>query len=105
LPKISQDEENLIVEFSSKTGKKSVELHSDTKVKFEDTTSEEQTIEQSEPVLTEQMSPRKQSAQGISSNEVNCNEGLELIFKYDGSPACVTDLTAEKLVKRGWSKT
>jgi len=90
----SQDDDNLVVGFSSKTGEKIVELRSDTNVEFDVAT----TVDPS-------MSPRKQIAQGISSNEVICKEGLELIFKYDGSPACVTDLTADKLVDRGWAKT
>jgi len=100
LPKISKDDKNLAVEFSSKTGKKIVELRSDTKVEFEDTTSEELTIEQSVSALPKQMAPKKQMSLGISSNEVICNEGLELIIKYDGSPACVNEMTADKLVSR-----
>ncbi len=36
-------------------------------------------------------------------NLVQCNKGLELIFKNDDSPACVNPATAEKLIERGWA--
>jgi len=48
------------------------------------------------------LSPIKQIAQGISPEEVICNEGLELIMKNNGSAACVRADTAVKLEKRGW---
>lgn len=48
-------------------------------------------------------SPLKQFQSGISSQHIQCNDGLELIFKSsNGSPACVKHDTAMKLVKRGW---
>ena len=47
-------------------------------------------------------SPRKQIAQGISPEEVICNEGLELIIKHNGSAACVRLDTAVNLEERGW---
>ncbi len=31
-----------------------------------------------------------------------CNEGLVLIIKHNGSPACVRLETADKLEERGW---
>jgi len=46
--------------------------------------------------------PLKQVAQGIKPPEVTCNEGLVLIFKYNGSPACVKAETAIILQERGW---
>jgi len=49
------------------------------------------------------LSPKKQVDKGRSSEFVRCNEGLELIFKYDNSPACVKPITAEKLIARGWA--
>ncbi len=47
-------------------------------------------------------SPLKQIAQGTPPDEVICNEGLQLIMKNNGSPACVKTTTAEKLIERGW---
>lgn len=47
-------------------------------------------------------SPLKQIKSGIPFNEIQCKESLTLITKYDGSPACVKPLTAEKLIQRGW---
>lgn len=50
--------------------------------------------------------PLKQGNAGISASEVICAEGLELIFKsHDGSPACVTLASLEKLQERGWQTT
>lgn len=46
-------------------------------------------------------SPLKQIHSGISVNQIQCNDNLVLIQKYDGSPACVKSLTAEKLIQRG----
>jgi len=52
------------------------------------------------------LSPLKQIAGGILPYEIECKEGLELIFKStDGSPACVKPKTAEKLIERGWAST
>lgn len=40
----------------------------------------------------------------VDKNMVKCTTGLEKIFKYDGSPACVKPTTAGKLVGKGWVK-
>ena len=47
-------------------------------------------------------SPRKQIAQGVLPEEVICKEGLLLIIKHIGSPACVRPETAVILENRGW---
>ena len=47
-------------------------------------------------------SPLKQLQIGIEPESVVCKKGLELIIKYDGSPACVTLETAENLERRNW---
>ena len=49
------------------------------------------------------ISPLKQIKLGISHSKITCNEGLELIFKPNDSPACVKPETAEKLIERGWA--
>jgi len=47
--------------------------------------------------------PLKQMSVGMASDDLFCRENLSLIFKKNGSPACVTYPTGEKLVKRGWA--
>ena len=50
--------------------------------------------------------PKQQTDVGILPSEVECKNGLELIFKAtDGSPACVKPSTAEKLIERGWASS
>ncbi len=47
--------------------------------------------------------PLKQFKSGIAAKDIKCQEGLQLVIKTeDGSPACVTSTTAQKLVERGW---
>ena len=46
--------------------------------------------------------PLKQIAQGIAPEDITCNEGLTLLIKHNGSPACVKPDTAEILEERGW---
>ena len=48
------------------------------------------------------LSPLKQVSQGIDPVAVKCNEGLVLIIKHNGSPACVRPATAENLEERSW---
>ena len=49
------------------------------------------------------LSPLKQFKSGIAAKDVKCNSGLQLVLKSeDNSPACVTQQTAQTLVKYGW---
>ena len=48
------------------------------------------------------LSPKKQVSQGIDPEAVKCNEGLVLIIKNNGSPACVKPDTAVNLEQRSW---
>ncbi len=46
---------------------------------------------------------RDQIHSGVTSTEVVCMDGFELLLKTsDGSPACVKESTANKLIERGW---
>lgn len=55
---------------------------------------------------TQQKSPKQQLDEGISPENVLCNENLVLIFKpSDGSPTCVKESTMKKLISRGWTQT
>ncbi len=47
----------------------------------------------------------EQLREGTPLNNIRCKDSLILIQKYDGSPACVTFDTREKLIERGWAKT
>jgi len=47
-------------------------------------------------------SPRKQMANGIEIENVECNSGLTLMMKYSGSAVCVKPFTVEKLENLGW---
>ncbi len=50
-------------------------------------------------------SPKQQLKKGVSPNNVICNEGLELIFKFSGnSPACIKPSSFPALAQRGWVK-
>jgi len=46
--------------------------------------------------------PLKQISHGVSPEAVKCNEGLVLVLKHSGTPACVKPQTAEKFEQRGW---
>src|SRR5574340_6975 len=49
--------------------------------------------------------PLQQFRTGISSKDVTCKQGLQLIFKFtDGTPACVKKKKSKILVERGWAK-
>jgi hypothetical protein len=49
------------------------------------------------------LSPLKQYQIGISQYEVKCKDNLQLVIKYNGSPACVKPETKQKLIERGWA--
>ena len=50
-------------------------------------------------------SPLKQFKSGISVENIQCKEGLQLVIKTGNDfPACVKPSTATKLVLRGWAK-
>lgn len=48
-------------------------------------------------------SPLKQFESGILVDEIQCNYNLNLIQKYDGSPACVKYDSKQKLLERHWT--
>jgi len=54
-------------------------------------------------LATEILPPLKQMKKISNISDIECKNGLKLIFKEtNNSPACVKPETAEKLVKRGW---
>lgn len=49
--------------------------------------------------------PLKQIGNGVLPENVVCKPDMKLILKStDGSPACVFNSTAQKLIERGWAK-
>ena len=54
----------------------------------------------------QKLPPRMQMALGVDANDVLYKENLQLVFKPSSDvPSCVTSLTAEKLIQRGWLAT
>ena len=49
--------------------------------------------------------PLQQGNAGIAARDVICAEPLQLVFKYDRSPACVKTESISKLENRGWNTT
>lgn len=49
--------------------------------------------------------PRYQVHLVDDPHEIVCREDLELVFKIDDSPACVSDSSKIKLIDRGWAKS
>ncbi len=54
------------------------------------------------PLTELDLTPREQISLGISVDEISCKEGLQLVFKKSGNPACVKPSSVEKLIERGW---
>jgi len=53
---------------------------------------------------SDNLAPLKQMKKGVLPEDIQCNEGLDLIFKPNGGiPTCVKPTTAEKLLERGWT--
>ena len=49
------------------------------------------------------LSPLKQMSQeGVEPQDIICKDGLDLVFKYDGQPACVKPSSIQKLTSWNW---
>ena len=67
-------------------------------------TFEEKKYQLAKTIIGEHMPPRIQINEfDMQPDKIRCNEGLILIQKHDGSPACVKPYTASNLAERGWS--
>ncbi|MGY8730071.1 MAG: hypothetical protein ACKVJ0_04620 [Nitrosopumilus sp.] len=53
------------------------------------------------PIDADIESPRKQMKMGISAEDILCRNGLELVIRTNGIPACVKSETSDKMQKRG----
>ncbi len=63
----------------------------------------EEVMEESEiiPIIP---SPLKQIKEGIAPENIVCKEGLELVFKLNGQPACIKTTSVQKLIAWGWTQ-
>lgn len=52
------------------------------------------------PINADIDSPKKQMSRGVLAEDILCREGLELVIRVNGMPACVKSETAEKMQKR-----
>ena len=57
-----------------------------------------------QPSFGDLESPRKQIKFGVSPEKITCNEGLVLMIRPSGMPACVKPTTGEKLEEKGWKQ-
>ena len=57
-----------------------------------------------QPSFADVESPRKQIKLGVMPEKITCDEGLVLMLKISGIPACVKPTTAEILEERGWKQ-
>jgi len=55
------------------------------------------------PITKLDLAPRVQISLGVPLDEISCKEGLHLVFKKSGNPACVKPSSVEKLIDRGWA--
>ena len=70
---------------------------------------EDEEIMEEEEVMEEEiietiLSPLKQIKEGISPENVVCKDGLELVLKISGQPACIQSTSVEKLIAWGWAQ-
>lgn len=65
---------------------------------------EDDMMETEDEVTPDVLSPLKQIKSGTVPANVVCKEGLDLIFKLNGQPACVKTTSVQKLTAWGWTQ-
>ena len=70
-------------------------------IEDEDMMGDENMMEDEEETV---LSPLKQIKEGVAPENIICKEGLELVFKLNGQPACVKTTSIEKLIAWGWAQ-
>ena len=68
-----------------------------------DTSSNSTSTETEDDISDAVLSPLKQIKEGIVPENVVCKQGLELVFKLNGQPACVKTTSIQKLIAWGWT--
>jgi len=91
---------------STSTGDETVTAEDELETEL--TTEDEMTETEDEVLETEVMptvlSPLKQIKEGVVPENVVCKEGLELVFKLNGQPACIKTTSIQKLIAWGWTQ-
>ncbi len=96
---ITNDTETLIFEFIVK------QITDESKEILENNMNDNNTEKSDENIIYSITSPLKQTKNGIDSQDVVCKENMQLVFKNtDNSPACVKQITVNKLIERGWAE-
>ncbi|MCE9616906.1 MAG: hypothetical protein K8Q88_00880 [Nitrosarchaeum sp.] len=70
----------------------------------EEMTGTEDEVLEAEVMEETVLSPLKQIHEGVVPENVVCKEGLELVFKLNGQPACVKTTSIQKLIAWGWTQ-
>jgi len=78
------------------------ELETELETEDEMTETEDETMEAE--MIPTVLSPLKQIKEGVVPENVVCKEGLGLVFKLNGQPACVKTTSIEKLIAWGWTQ-
>ncbi len=79
------------------------ELETELETEDEMTGTEDEVLE-AEIMEETVLSPLKQIKEGVVPENVVCKEGLELVFKLNGQPACVKTTSIQKLIAWGWAQ-
>lgn len=93
--------------FASKTSEHEEEVFGDDKDEDVKTNSKEMTNDSSTTSNMKQdtmLSPplKQMKTQGIIAQDITCKEGLDLVFKFNGQPACVKPSSIQKLMIWNW---
>ncbi len=95
-------EENLEV---SDTSSETNSTSSETDETEDDMAETEDDMAETEDDLSDVVpSPLKQIKEGIAPENIVCKEGLELVFKLNGQPACIKTTSVQKLIAWGWTQ-
>ena len=81
-----------------------VEDELETELETEDDMAETEDETMEAEMIPTVLSPLKQIKEGIVPENVVCKEGLGLVFKLNGQPACVKTTSIEKLIAWGWAR-
>lgn len=97
-------EENMIVDDEIE-----FEMTGDEDQMTDDEMTDEEVMDDEEEMMEDEMpesvlSPLKQIKEGVAPENIVCKDGLELVFKISGQPACIQSTSVEKLIAWGWAQ-
>ena len=55
------------------------------------------------PITKLGLSPKEQISLGVPIDEISCKEGLHLLYKKSGKPACVKPSSVQRLISINWA--